>query len=177
MSAFFMRDATSSSVRQSHVACLSHSSHGKHDSFHITDSYQYALFAHFLHDLPFVEGLQLSYYIRNLLILPGTDYHFPDVARSSVDANPILPFSALNQNLLLIRSSLSPQTAPIVRTSFGLDSKTGVDSSPTSPNNKFVERGRKSQPESRKKVLVVSVQEEELYMQNTKHILGLTCIV
>ena len=32
----------------------------------------------------------------------------------------------------------------IVRTSFGLDSKTGLDSSPTSPNNKFIESGRKS---------------------------------
>ena len=31
-----------------------------------------------------------------------------------------------------------------VRTSFGLDSKTGLDSGPTSPNNRFVERGRKS---------------------------------
>ena len=39
---------------------------------------------------------------------------------------------------------LSSQTAPIVRTSFGLDSKTGLDSGPTSPNNKFVERGRKN---------------------------------
>ena len=32
----------------------------------------------------------------------------------------------------------------IVRTNFGLDSKTGLDSGPTSPNNKFVECGRKS---------------------------------
>ena len=39
---------------------------------------------------------------------------------------------------------LFPQTAPIVRTSFGLDPKTGLDSDPTSPNNKFVERGRKN---------------------------------
>ena len=31
-----------------------------------------------------------------------------------------------------------------VRTSFGLDPKTGMDSSPISPNNKFVERERKS---------------------------------
>ena len=31
-----------------------------------------------------------------------------------------------------------------VRTSFGLDSKTGLDSGPTSPNNKFVVRGRKN---------------------------------
>ena len=39
---------------------------------------------------------------------------------------------------------LFPQTAPIVRTSFGLDPKTGLGSGPTSPNNEFVERGRKS---------------------------------
>ena len=32
----------------------------------------------------------------------------------------------------------------IVRTSFGLDTKTGMDSGPTSPNNKFVECGRKN---------------------------------
>ena len=31
-----------------------------------------------------------------------------------------------------------------VRTSFGLDSKTGLDLGPTSPNNKFVKRRRKS---------------------------------
>ena len=55
----------------------------------------------------FVEGSQLSYYVGNPLIPPGADYHYPDVARLSVDANLILPFSALNQNLLLIRSSLS----------------------------------------------------------------------
>ena len=31
-----------------------------------------------------------------------------------------------------------------VRTSFDLDSKTGLSSGPTSLNNKFVERGRKN---------------------------------
>ena len=45
----------------------------------------------------------------------------------------------------------------IVRTSFDLDSKTGVDLGPTSPNNKFVERGKKNWPESRKNVSVVNV--------------------
>ena len=50
-----------------------------------------------------------------------------------------------------------PQTVPIVRTSFGLDSKTGMDPGPTSPHNKFVECGRKSQSKSREKILVVSV--------------------
>ena len=37
-----------------------------------------------------------------------------------------------------------PQTTPIIRTSFGLDPKTGLSSGPTSPNNEFVERGRKN---------------------------------
>ena len=32
----------------------------------------------------------------------------------------------------------------IVRTNFDLDPKTGLESGPTSPNNKFVERGRKN---------------------------------
>ena len=32
----------------------------------------------------------------------------------------------------------------IVRTSFGLDPKTGLGSGPTSPNNEFVEHGRKN---------------------------------
>ena len=50
---------------------------------------------------------------------------------------------------------------PVVRTSFGLDPKTGMDSGPINPNNKFVECGRKSQSESRKKASVVNVQEEE----------------
>ena len=39
---------------------------------------------------------------------------------------------------------LFPQAAPIVRTSFDLDSKTGFSSGPTSPNNKFVVCGRKN---------------------------------
>ena len=65
----------------------------------------------------------------------------------------------------------------IVRTSFDLGSKTGVDLGPTSSNNKFVESGRKSQPESRKMILVLSVQEEELYEKNTKIIFDLAWIV
>ena len=39
---------------------------------------------------------------------------------------------------------LSPQTAPIVRTNSGLDTKTRLGFGPTSPNNKFVECGRKN---------------------------------
>ena len=51
----------------------------------------------------------------------------------------------------------------IVRTSFGLDSKIGLDSSPTSPDNKFVQRGRKNYPEFRKDVTIVDGLEEYLY--------------
>ena len=107
MIAFAVHGVTSSLIRRSHVACLSHSLHGRHDFSHATDSYWCAWFAHFPHDLPFVVGSPLSYYVMSLLIPLDADYHYPDVARSSVDANLILPFSALNQNLLLIRSSLS----------------------------------------------------------------------
>ena len=62
-------------------------------------------FAHFSHDLPFVEGLPPIGYVVNLPIPPGADYHYSDVALSLVDANLTLPFDALNQNLFLIRSS------------------------------------------------------------------------
>ena len=144
MSAFAVRNVTSSSARQSHIACLSHSLHGRHGSSHVTDSYWYALFAHFLHNLSFVKGLQLSYYVGNPLIStwcgltlpwygPIVDWCEPDSSISST--KPKSPFDQIK---------LSPQTAPIVRTSFGLNSKTGLDSGPTSPNNKCVERGRKS---------------------------------
>ena len=41
-------------------------------------------------------------------------------------------------------------------------------SSPRSPNNKFVESGRKSQSESREKILVDSVKGNELHMHQYK---------
>ena len=59
------------------------------------------------HDLPCVEGLPPIGYAVNPLIPLGADYHYLDVALSSVDANLTLPFGALNQNLFLIRSSNS----------------------------------------------------------------------
>ena len=49
-----------------------------------------------------------------------------------------------------------------VRTSFGLDSKTRMDLGPTSPNNKFVERGRKNYPKFRKDITIVEGLEEYL---------------
>ena len=49
-----------------------------------------------------------------------------------------------------------------VRTSLGLDPKTGLSFGPTSPNNKFVERGRKNQPDFRKEVTIMGGLEEKL---------------
>ena len=43
-----------------------------------------------------------------------------------------------------------------------------MDSGPKSPNNKFVESGRKSQSESRKKILVDSIKGKELHMHKYK---------
>ena len=43
-----------------------------------------------------------------------------------------------------------------------------MDSGPKSPNNKFVESGRKSQSESREKILVDSVKGKELHMHKYK---------
>ena len=43
-----------------------------------------------------------------------------------------------------------------------MDSKTGLDSGPTSPNNKFVERERKNKVEFRKDVTIVDGLEEYL---------------
>ena len=57
------------------------------------------------------------------------------------------PDSSISSTKLKFPSNqikLFPQTALIVRTSFGLDPKTGLGSGLTSPNNKFVERGRKN---------------------------------
>ena len=51
---------------------------------------------------------------------------------------------------------------------FCLEPKTGMDSGPKSSNNKFVESGRKSQSESREKILVDSVQGKELHMHKYK---------
>ena len=116
MIAFAVHGVTSSSTRQFHVACLSHSLHGTRDFSHAIGSYQCAWFAHFAHDLPSVEDGLPSNYAANLLMPLSADCHYPDVALPLVDANLIPPSCALNPNLFLIRSSSSPQTAPIVRT-------------------------------------------------------------
>ena len=73
MSAFAVRDATLSSAHQFHVACLFHSLHGRRSFSLVTDSCWYAWYACFLHDLPFVKGLQLNCYVESPPILPGAD--------------------------------------------------------------------------------------------------------
>ena len=61
----------------------------------------------------------------------------------------------------------------IVRTRFGLNPKTGMDPSPQSPCNKFVECRVKSQSRSRTKILGYNIKEKELYICiSTKSILG-----
>ena len=45
---------------------------------------------------------------------------------------------------------------------------TGMDPGPRSPNNKFIESGRKCQSESRIKILVYSVKRKELYAHRCK---------
>ena len=47
---------------------------------------------------------------------------------------------------------------------FYLEPKTGIDPDSKSPNNKFVESGRKIQSEFRVKILVDSVKGKELHM-------------
>ena len=46
--------------------------------------------------------------LANLLMPPGTDCLYPDVALPLVYVNLILPFYALNPNLFLIKSSRFP---------------------------------------------------------------------
>ena len=55
-----------------------------------------------------------------------------------------------------------------VRTSFDSNPKKGMGSGPKSPNNEFVESGRKSQSEYREKILVDSVKGKELLMHKYK---------
>ena len=154
---------TSSSTHQFRIACLFHSLHGTHDFSHAINSYQCAWFAHFCHDLPFVEGLPPIGYIVNLLIPPGADCHYPDVALSLVDANLTPPFCALNQNLLLISSSRFLQMTPIVRTSFDLNPEQEWTQAQKARTINLQRVREKSQSESRIKILVYSVKRKELH--------------
>ena len=51
---------------------------------------------------------------------------------------------------------------------FWIEPRTGIDPAPKSPNNKFVESGRKSQSGSRVQILVDSVKWKELQMHTCK---------
>ena len=73
MNVFVMRGAILSSVHQFHVACPYHSLHGKHGPSLETGFYWYELYAHFPHDLPYVEGLQTDCYVENPPILLGVN--------------------------------------------------------------------------------------------------------
>ena len=59
-----------------------------------------------------------------------------------------------------------------VRISYGLDLKTGLGSGPTNPNNKFVECGRKNQPDFKKEVTIMGGLEEKFRVQDIKVILS-----
>ena len=117
------RGVTSFSTHRFRVACPYCSLHGVRNLSHAIGSYYCALFAYFAHNLPSVEDELLSNCVVNLLIPPGADCHRLDVALPLVDVNLIPPSCALNPNLFLIRSSSSPQTAPIVRTKSGTNPK------------------------------------------------------
>ena len=51
---------------------------------------------------------------------------------------------------------------------FWIEPRTGMDPGPRSPNNKFVESGRKCQSKSRIKILVYSIKREELHAHRCK---------
>ena len=73
MNAFAVHGVIPSLAHLFHVACLFHSLHGRRGSSLVTDFCWYALYAHYPHDLPSIEGLQKNYYAENPPILPGAD--------------------------------------------------------------------------------------------------------
>ena len=73
MNAFTVRGVTPSLAHQFYVACLFHSLHRRRGSSLVIDFCWYALYAHYPHDLPSVEGLQKNCYVENTPILPNVD--------------------------------------------------------------------------------------------------------
>ena len=73
MNAFTVRGAIPSSAHQFHVTCLFRSLHERRGPSLVTDFCCYALYAHYPHDLPSVEGLQKNCYDENPPILPDAD--------------------------------------------------------------------------------------------------------
>ena len=82
MSAFAVCDAIPSSAHQFHVACLFHSLHGRRGSSFVTDFCWCALYAHFLHNLSSVKGLQWNCYVES----PRFFLVHPDMGLSLVGA-------------------------------------------------------------------------------------------
>ena len=66
MNVFAVRGTILSSVHQFHIACLYHSLYGKHGPSFKIGFYWYELCAHFSHDLPYVESLQMDCYAETL---------------------------------------------------------------------------------------------------------------
>ena len=73
MSAFATRGAIPSSAHQFHIACLFRFLLGGHGFSLVTNFCWYVLYAHYLHDLPYVEGLQKNCYVENPPILLGAN--------------------------------------------------------------------------------------------------------
>ena len=92
MNVFVEHDAIPSSTRQFHVACLCHSSHGKHGSSLEIDFYWYELCAHFLHGLLSIQGSYADCHAESPLILLDIDQRLPSVVLLSpgVDLPPPL---------------------------------------------------------------------------------------
>ena len=105
MDVFAMRGAILSSVHQFHVACLYHSLHEKHSPSLEIGFYWYELCAHFPHDLPYVEALQMDCCAETPLILLGVNLHPPGVVLLPFGVDLILPSLTLHWSLLQNRSS------------------------------------------------------------------------
>ena len=84
MNVFAVRGAILSSVHQFHIACLYHSSHGKHGPSLKIGPYWYDLCAHFPHD-------RTNCYVETPLILLGVSYHPPGVDLSLSGVDLVLP--------------------------------------------------------------------------------------
>ena len=100
MDVFAIRGAILSLVHQFQVACLYHSLHEKHNPSLEIGFYWYELCAHFPHDLPYVEALQMDCYAETPLILLGVNLHPPGVVLLPFDVDLILPSLTLHWSLL-----------------------------------------------------------------------------
>ena len=79
MNVFAEHDATPSSTRRFHIACLCHSLRGKHDSSLEINFYWYELCAHFPHGPISIRGSCADCHAGNPLTLLDVDQHVPGV--------------------------------------------------------------------------------------------------